>query len=90
MTQQHLAVTMGDPAGIGPEIIVKACEGLRERIASGDLKLLIIGSGAAGHFLVDSEWIKVIFQVAAQLTAMLIRAFTGLHPATGKDTLAKA
>jgi 4-hydroxythreonine-4-phosphate dehydrogenase len=38
---------MGDPAGIGPEIIVKACERLRERIASGDLKLLIIGSSSA-------------------------------------------
>ncbi|EJN12235.1 4-hydroxythreonine-4-phosphate dehydrogenase [Bradyrhizobium sp. YR681] len=47
MTSRHLAITMGDPAGIGPEIIVKACAGLRERIASGDLRLLIIGSGAA-------------------------------------------
>lgn len=47
MTSRHLAITMGDPAGIGPEIIVKACVGLQERIASGDLRLLIIGSGAA-------------------------------------------
>ena len=38
---------MGDPAGIGPEIIVKACAALRERIASGALRLLVIGSGAA-------------------------------------------
>lgn len=47
MTSRHLAITMGDPAGIGPEIIVKACAGLKDRIASGDLRLLVIGSGAA-------------------------------------------
>jgi 4-phospho-D-threonate 3-dehydrogenase / 4-phospho-D-erythronate 3-dehydrogenase len=47
MTHPHLAITMGDPAGIGPEIIVKACDKLRARIDAGDLRLLIIGSGAA-------------------------------------------
>ncbi|HTO59878.1 MAG TPA: 4-hydroxythreonine-4-phosphate dehydrogenase PdxA [Bradyrhizobium sp.] len=47
MTHPHLAITMGDPAGIGPEIIIKACEKLRPRIEAGDLRLLIIGSGAA-------------------------------------------
>jgi 4-hydroxythreonine-4-phosphate dehydrogenase len=40
----HLAITMGDPAGIGPEIIVKACEKLKPRLAAGDLRLLVIGS----------------------------------------------
>ena len=40
----HLAITMGDPAGIGPEIIVRACEALRPRLAAGDLRLLVIGS----------------------------------------------
>ena len=40
----HLAITMGDPAGVGPEIIVKACEKLSGRIAAGDLRLLVIGS----------------------------------------------
>jgi 4-hydroxythreonine-4-phosphate dehydrogenase len=40
----HLAITMGDPAGIGPEIIVKACERLRPRLDAGELRLLIIGS----------------------------------------------
>ena len=39
----HLAVTMGDPAGIGPEIIVKACQRLSERLRQGQLRLLIIG-----------------------------------------------
>lgn len=47
MTSRHLAITMGDPAGIGPEIIVKACLGLKDRIVKGDLRILIIGSGTA-------------------------------------------
>jgi 4-hydroxythreonine-4-phosphate dehydrogenase len=40
----HLAITMGDPAGIGPEIIVKACAKLRPRLDAGELRLLVIGS----------------------------------------------
>jgi 4-hydroxythreonine-4-phosphate dehydrogenase len=40
----HLAITMGDPAGIGPEIIVKACEQLRDRLDAGGLRLLVVGS----------------------------------------------
>lgn len=47
MTHPHLALTMGDPAGIGPEIIIKACEKLRSQIEASDLRLLIIGSGSA-------------------------------------------
>jgi 4-hydroxythreonine-4-phosphate dehydrogenase len=43
----HLAITMGDPAGVGPEIIVKACLALKDRLASGDLRLLVIGSNPA-------------------------------------------
>jgi 4-phospho-D-threonate 3-dehydrogenase / 4-phospho-D-erythronate 3-dehydrogenase len=40
----HLAITMGDPAGVGPEIIVRAAEKLKDRVAAGQLGLLIIGS----------------------------------------------
>ncbi|HET6607537.1 MAG TPA: 4-hydroxythreonine-4-phosphate dehydrogenase PdxA [Rhodopila sp.] len=47
MTARHLAITMGDPAGIGPEIIVKAAERLLPRIEAGELSLLVIGSNAA-------------------------------------------
>ncbi|NYZ14352.1 4-hydroxythreonine-4-phosphate dehydrogenase PdxA [Azospirillum sp. RWY-5-1] len=43
----HLAVTMGDPAGVGPEIIVKACRKLKDRLDAGELRLLIIGSTPA-------------------------------------------
>ena len=47
MTPRHLAITMGDPAGIGPEIIVKAAQRLHDRIAAGELRLLVIGSNPA-------------------------------------------
>ncbi len=40
----HLAITMGDPAGIGPEIIAKAAARLQPRIQSGALRLVVIGS----------------------------------------------
>ena len=43
----HLAITMGDPAGIGPEIIARACVRLRDQITAGALKLLVIGDVAA-------------------------------------------
>jgi 4-phospho-D-threonate 3-dehydrogenase / 4-phospho-D-erythronate 3-dehydrogenase len=47
MGARHLAITMGDPAGIGPEIVVKAVARLRPRIEAGQLALLVIGSNAA-------------------------------------------
>jgi 4-hydroxythreonine-4-phosphate dehydrogenase len=43
----RLAVTMGDPAGIGPEIIVKAALKLREEVAAGRIELLVFGSARA-------------------------------------------
>ncbi|MCZ8373984.1 MAG: 4-hydroxythreonine-4-phosphate dehydrogenase PdxA [Beijerinckiaceae bacterium] len=39
----HLAITMGDPAGIGPEIIVRAAGKLAERLATREFKLLVVG-----------------------------------------------
>ena len=47
MPPRHLAITMGDPAGIGPEIIVKAAARLRPRLEAGTLRLLVIGSNRA-------------------------------------------
>jgi len=38
---------MGDPAGIGPEIILKAVAKLLPRIEAGQLELLVIGCGGA-------------------------------------------
>ena len=45
----RLAITMGDPAGVGPEIIVKACRRLQPRIDAGELRLLVIGHRSALH-----------------------------------------
>ncbi len=49
MTAPCLAITMGDPAGIGPEIIVKAARRLRPRLDAGELRLLVIGHRTALH-----------------------------------------
>ena len=45
----RLAITMGDPAGVGPEIIVKACRRLKPRLDAGDLRLLVIGHRTQLH-----------------------------------------
>ncbi|TWB53092.1 4-hydroxythreonine-4-phosphate dehydrogenase [Rhizobium sp. ERR 922] len=47
MSIPQLAITMGDPAGVGPEIIAKACKALKPRIDAGELRLLVIGSNVA-------------------------------------------
>lgn len=47
MAAPRLAITMGDPAGIGPEIIVKAGTRLAPRLEAGELSLVVIGSVAA-------------------------------------------
>ena len=43
----RLAVTMGDPAGIGPEIVIKAAHKLEREIAEGRIELLVLGSAEA-------------------------------------------
>lgn len=45
MTAPRIAITMGDPAGIGPEIILKAVVQLRPKIDAGEIELLVIGCG---------------------------------------------
>jgi 4-hydroxythreonine-4-phosphate dehydrogenase len=45
MTGPRIAITMGDPAGIGPEIILKAVAELRPRVDAGELALLVAGCG---------------------------------------------
>lgn len=49
MNVPRLAITMGDPAGVGPEIIVKACRRLQPRIANNKLRLLVIGHRSSLH-----------------------------------------
>jgi 4-hydroxythreonine-4-phosphate dehydrogenase len=43
----RLAITMGDPAGIGPEIIVKAAAAMKPTVAAGEIELLVLGSALA-------------------------------------------
>lgn len=43
----RLAVTMGDPAGIGPEIVAKAAFQMRAEVSAGRIEFLVLGSGAA-------------------------------------------
>lgn len=43
MTAPRLAITIGDPAGIGPEIALKALGAVRPRIEAGEFSLLLVG-----------------------------------------------
>ena len=42
----RLGLTMGDPAGIGPEIILKSLETLRERALAGELAPVVVGTAS--------------------------------------------
>lgn len=44
MFRPRIAVTTGDPAGIGPEIVARAASVLRDRVAGGEFSLVLIGS----------------------------------------------
>ena len=46
-TTTRLVLTMGDPAGIGPEIIAKAARQLLPAVQSGELDLIVCGCGDA-------------------------------------------
>jgi 4-phospho-D-threonate 3-dehydrogenase / 4-phospho-D-erythronate 3-dehydrogenase len=41
-----LGLTMGDPAGIGPEIVLKSLELLRARVAAGELAPVVVGTAS--------------------------------------------
>jgi 4-phospho-D-threonate 3-dehydrogenase / 4-phospho-D-erythronate 3-dehydrogenase len=47
VTGPRIAVTSGDPAGTGPEIMARAASGLHKRVADGELSLLLIGARSA-------------------------------------------
>lgn len=62
-TTPRIAITMGDPAGIGPEILIKAVEILRPQLAAGKIKLFVVGSRfcmrrAAGIVNCGTDWIE--------------------------------
>ena len=52
MFRPRIAVTTGDPAGIGPEIVARAAAVLRPRIERGEFALLIIGSLATHRAII--------------------------------------
>jgi len=45
----RLAFTMGDPAGIGPEITAKAVRLMADVVGSGDAEFIVLGSAKAMH-----------------------------------------
>ena len=47
MGRMTIAVTMGDPTGIGPEIVVKPSDRLASRVEAGQLRLLLVGHRSA-------------------------------------------
>ena len=47
MLARKIAITVGDPAGIGPEIVLKAVAALRPRLERGEFQLEVIGSAAS-------------------------------------------
>jgi len=58
----RLALTMGDPAGIGPEIIVKAAHQMRDLVAQRRIELTVLGSRQA------LEWAAGLFQLDVSST----------------------
>lgn len=64
-TPPVLAITMGDPAGIGPEIIVKAARQLAPRLAAGEMRLLVIGHATALDAASDALGLARLARVAA-------------------------
>jgi 4-phospho-D-threonate 3-dehydrogenase / 4-phospho-D-erythronate 3-dehydrogenase len=43
MSTKTIAITVGDPAGIGPEITLKAAQAIGDRLHSAGVKLLLVG-----------------------------------------------
>jgi 4-hydroxythreonine-4-phosphate dehydrogenase len=75
MTPPLLAITMGDPAGIGPEIIAKACARLAPRLDKGEFSLGIIGSVAAlrqAETVTRTEPIPAVDDLAARARPVAI------------------
>ena len=54
MFRPRVAVTTGDPAGIGPEILARAAAVLEPRLAAGEFQLVFVGSRAAHRAAVSS------------------------------------
>ncbi len=53
MTGPRIAITSGDPAGIGPEIMARAAHAVRGRVADGEFSLLLLGGRLAHRAALD-------------------------------------
>ena len=58
MVRPRIAITTGDPAGIGPEIVIKAVRKLRDRIARGEFSLVVLGSATMHRAAVTRLGVK--------------------------------
>ncbi|MEO7999201.1 MAG: 4-hydroxythreonine-4-phosphate dehydrogenase PdxA [Gemmatimonadaceae bacterium] len=75
----RLAITVGDPRGIGPEIVAKALSD--ERLHHSGISFIIVGPGGAGVAVDESigDWLAVLASDASPLeAAALAGKFAGL------------
>lgn len=68
----RIGLTMGDPAGIGPEILLKACRQMAQRVRAGEIELLAIGT-------------RSVFQAAADELSLDARLVDSGSRATWPD-----
>ncbi len=61
-----VAITMGDPAGVGPEIVVKA---LAERFGGDPLRIVVVGDLARLRRTVDECGLELALEAAARCVA---------------------
>ncbi|MFC7400468.1 4-hydroxythreonine-4-phosphate dehydrogenase PdxA [Chelatococcus sp. GCM10030263] len=54
MFRPRIAVTSGDPAGIGPEIMARAASALKPRIEAGEFALALVGSAATHKAAIEA------------------------------------
>ncbi len=89
-----LAITMGDPAGVGPEIIAKAARRLRYRLEGGHLKLLVIGHRsaleAARKVVTEAPEFPVVDETGAWPSLALLPAGEEYEPVAPGEVSAEA
>lgn len=85
-TNPLLAVTLGDPAGIGPEVVCKwlAQATTREALAAGQYRVVLVGNAQAWELGLQVALGSDSQQIAAELRALVSRDTTfdaaGEHP----------
>lgn len=65
MAITRIAITMGDPAGIGPEIVAKAAVALQDRMAAGEMALVVTGAARCLEDAATRLGIAVPFKVVS-------------------------